>query len=85
MMQDVFVIVSPYLINTRMYYVSNQIFDFDVNEARIFRVESEASRHLNRLQTIDRELMARIDINPDQLVIDQVRVDVEPGLYFSIT
>lgn len=82
MKQDIFVIVSPYL-NTVLYYASNINFNFDVNEARFFGKEAEARRHLNRLQTIDRNMIERIDIDPDTLAIQKINLEVQDYLFFT--
>jgi hypothetical protein len=81
--KDVWVVYAPFL-DLNYYYVSNQEWTFEINEACLFKTKELAETTINRLRTYEKKELDFQGINPDKLSVEHSLLEVSEFLHFTV-
>ena len=81
--KTVFTIYKPFL-DLKLYYIAKHEWGFEVELARFFNSEQETQTALDRLKTVDKQILDMHSIKPEELVIESSIQEVTEFLHFSM-
>lgn len=76
----VFTIYVPFL-NSKLYYVANEEWSFEITEARYFSCVLEALLRIERLRNYEQHALWLHSINPDDLKIESSQQETQSFIH----